>query len=74
MAQRIVNGEQFEAFLIEGSSVPGFNVPSYDYIVLDPPSQPTSIVYKSGGASGTVVASLTLAYDGSGNLISATKS
>jgi hypothetical protein len=33
----------------------------------------TSITYKTGGSSGTVVATLTLAYDGSNNLTSVTK-
>ena len=37
---------------------------SYDYISLDPPAQPTTILYKSGGASGTLVATLTLTYSG----------
>lgn len=36
----------------------------YDYISLTPPSQPTTIVFKSGGASGTTVATLTIVYSG----------
>jgi hypothetical protein len=34
----------------------------------------TGVVYKDGGSGGTTVATLTLAYDGSNNLISVTKS
>ena len=52
-------------------------VPSvYDYIGLtnDGSGNPTSVVFKHGGASGTVVSTLTLVYDGSGNLTSVTKS
>lgn len=37
----------------------------YNYVSLSPPSQPTSIVFKSGGASGTVVGGLTITYSGS---------
>ena len=32
-----------------------------------------TVVYKRGGASGTVVTTLTMTYDGSDNLITATK-
>ena len=51
-------------------------VPSvYDYIALSYMSgNLTTAVYKYGGMSGTVVSTLTLAYDGSNNLISVTKS
>lgn len=39
----------------------------YDYIVLAPAgdANPTSVTYKIGGASGTIVAVLTLTYSGS---------
>lgn len=37
----------------------------YDYIDLSPPSQPTTITFKLGGISGTVVATLTITYSGS---------
>lgn len=54
--------------------VPGFSLPSYDYISLTYTSgNVTGVVYKSGGASGTTVATLTLAYSGS-VLLSVTKS
>jgi hypothetical protein len=45
----------------------------YDYISLSySGSNVTQVVYKTGGASGTVVATLNLAYSGS-NLTSVTK-
>jgi hypothetical protein len=51
---------------------------SYDYIaltnsVISGTTVPVTIVYKTGGASGTVVATLTLTYDGSANLLTVTK-
>ena len=51
-------------------------VPStYDYIVLSDydGANAGTVIYKVGGASGTVVATLTLTYDGSGNLLTVTK-
>ena len=50
-------------------------VPSvYDYIALSyTGSNLTGVVFKTGGAGGTTVATLTLAYDGSDNLTSVTK-
>jgi hypothetical protein len=52
----------------------GLEIPEHDYIDLGyTGSNLTSVVYKTGGSGGTVVATLTLAYDGS-NLISVTKS
>lgn len=54
--------------------VPGFSLPAYDYLSLSYTSgNVTGVVYKTGGASGTTVATLTLAYSGS-DLISVTKS
>jgi len=39
----------------------------YDYISLSPAtSSPTTVVYKTGGASGTTVATLTITYGTSG--------
>lgn len=49
--------------------VPG----QYDYIELGyTGSDLTSVIYKTGGVGGTIVATLTLTYTG-GNLISVTK-
>ena len=50
----------------------------YDYVglinsVISGQTVPTTVVYKFGGASGTLVATLTLTYDGSANLTSVTK-
>jgi len=47
---------------------------SYDYISLSyTGSNLTGVVFKTGGSGGTTVATLTLAYDGSNNLTSVTK-
>lgn len=44
----------------------GFDIPQYDYISLGyTGSNLTTIVYKTGGSGGTIVATLTLAYTGS---------
>lgn len=56
------------------SKVAGWDIPIHDYRALGYTSgNLTSVTYKTGGASGTTVATLTLAYDGSGNLTSLTK-
>ena len=56
------------------ASIAGMAIPANDYISLSYTSgNLTGVVYKSGGASGTTVATLTLAYSGS-DLISVTKS
>lgn len=51
----------------------GLSIPEHDYIFLsnyNVGGNPTVIVYRNGGASGVIVAQLTLTYDGSGNLTS----
>lgn len=51
----------------------GFQLDQYDYISLSYTGDNlTSVVYKTGGASGTTVATLTIAYSGS-NITSVTK-
>jgi|GEM_PF-3624600 len=56
------------------ASIAGMAIPPNDYISLSYTSgNLTSVVYKSGGSSGTTVATLTLAYSGS-DLVSVTKS
>ena len=50
----------------------------YDYVglvntTIAGQTVPTTVVYKTGGASGTLVATLTLAYDTSANLTSVTR-
>jgi hypothetical protein len=61
-----------------GNPIPtltGLEIPAHDYIDLSyTGSNLTSVVYKDGGSGGTTVATLTLAYDGSDNLTSITKS
>lgn len=55
-------------------SLVGLDIPEHDYISLGyTGSNLTSVIYKIGGSGGTTVATLTLAYDGSDNLISVTK-
>lgn len=57
------------------SKLAGWDIPVHDYRSFGYTSgNLTSIVYKTGGSGGTTVATLTLAYDGSGNLVSMTKS
>ena len=52
----------------------GLAIPKYDYAALAyTGSNLTSVVYKTGGSSGTTVATLTLGYDGSSNLITVTR-
>ena len=56
------------------SKVAGWDIPLHDYRALGYTSgNLTSVTYKTGGAGGTTVATLTLGYDGSGNLTCLTK-
>lgn len=110
MAQRIVNGEQYEGFLIrggiDGGPVPvvfasgitisgvtlgaeveitndsgnplpvvqGLSVPGHDFIGLAySGTTVTGVTYKTGGSSGTTIATLALAYSGA-TLLSVEKS
>jgi hypothetical protein len=58
-----------------GLSVPGLAIPEHDHVSMTYTSTNlTGVVYRSGGASGLVVTTLTLAYDGSNNLITIVKS
>jgi len=55
-------------------TVEGLSIPEHDYIALTyTGANLTGVEYKDGGAGGTTVATLTLAYDGS-QLMSVTKS
>lgn len=55
-------------------SLVGFEIPPHDYISLGyTGTDLTSVTYKTGGSSGTTVATLTLGYSGS-NLVSVTRS
>jgi hypothetical protein len=56
-------------------TIEGLEIPAHDYIALSyTGTNLTGVVYKEGGSGGTTVATLTLAYDGSDNLTSVTKS
>ena len=56
-------------------TIQGLSIPAYDYISLSyTGSNLTGVVYKTGGSTGTTVATLALVYDGSSNLTSITKS
>ena len=53
----------------------GLSIPVHDYISNTyTGSNLTQTVFKRGGASGVVVATLTMTYDGSGNLLTVTRS
>lgn len=81
MAQRIIGSESYEGVFVRGdasgSAVPitgSLRIPEHDYIALGyDGTKLSSIAYKLGGASGETVASLTLTYDESDNLISVAK-
>jgi hypothetical protein len=65
---------QLRASPVSATAKFGWDIPIHDYRGLAYTSgNLTSVTYKTGGASGTTVATLTLAYDGSGNLTSVTK-
>ena len=62
-------------FIGGGDAAPrtGFFIPEYDYIDNTyTGTNLTTTVYKRGGASGTVVGTVTMTYDGSDNLLTAT--
>lgn len=55
-------------------SIAGLVTDSYDTVQItayadSTDNYPTTVVYRTGGASGTIVATLTLSYDGSNRLI-----
>ncbi len=57
------------------SVIEGLSIPKHDFIGMNYTGAVlSSVVYKTGGASGTVVASVAMAYDSSGNLTSVTRS
>jgi hypothetical protein len=54
------------AIKASASSIAGLSIPANDYISLGyTGSNLTSVIYKTGGSSGTTVGTLTLAYTGS---------
>jgi hypothetical protein len=53
----------------------GLSIPPHDFISLSyTGSNLTGVIYKTGGASGSTVATLALTYDGNNNLTSVHKS
>jgi predicted glutamine amidotransferase len=51
----------------------GLAIPAHDYVAhsyTDDDLQPSQSVYRSGGVSGTVVATVTRTFDGTGRLLS----
>jgi len=69
-----VSSSSLETIATNTASIAGMAIPPNDFISLSyTGANLTGVVYKTGGAGGTTVATLTLAYSGS-NLISVTKS
>jgi len=53
----------------------GLEIPTHDYIANTyTGTDLTQAVFRRGGASGNVVATLTMTYDGSNNLLTVTRS
>lgn len=71
-------GNGHSGFLDYGSGIKileGLSIPEHDHIAMTYSGTTlTGVVYKQGGSTGSVVATLALAYDGSNNLTSVTKS
>jgi hypothetical protein len=58
-----------------GPTIPGLAIPEHNHVSMTySGGNLTGVVYRQGGSNGGVVAALTLAYDGSGNLLTVTKS
>jgi hypothetical protein len=52
----------------------GLNIPLHDYVSCSyTGANMTGVVFKNGGSGGNTVATLTLTYDGSDNLLTVTK-
>jgi hypothetical protein len=85
MSQRDADQAIREAYSAEDAAFRNINIASlvpeaYDYIALtyvtsgDGIGEIETVTYKTGGASGTTVATLTLTYDSSNNLETITRS
>jgi YD repeat-containing protein len=50
----------------------GLSVPEHDYISItnDANGNPTTVVYRAGGASGQIVSTVNMTYDANGYLVS----
>ena len=54
--------------------IAGLNIPLHDYVSCSyTGANMTGVVFKNGGSGGNTVATLTLTYDGSDNLLTVTK-
>ena len=53
----------------------GLSVPEHDYISLtnDANGNPTTVVYRAGGSSGQIVATVNMTYDANGYLVGVTR-
>lgn len=76
-----INNRLYEEYAIKRIEDPiralsGLSIPSHDYagLTYDVSGNLTGVTYKSGGSSGTLVATLVLVYDAESNLISVSKS
>lgn len=66
----VSNFPAIQNVIVENTLVPA----SFDYVAMNPTgTNPTTIVYKTGGSGGTTVATLTLTYDGNNNVQTVTK-
>jgi hypothetical protein len=69
-----------QALITELENVQGFDIPAHDYIALtyvtsgNGIGEIETVTYYTGGSGGTLVATLTLAYDASDKLSSVTQS
>jgi len=61
--------------VLNSSKIPGLLIPAHDYMEFSyTGTNLTGVIYKQGGSSGTIVATLALTYDRSNNLTSVAKS
>jgi len=60
---------------LKTQTISGLGIPAHDYIVntYDGSNNMLTSIFKTGGASGTTVATLTMTYDGSNNLLTVTR-
>jgi hypothetical protein len=75
MATRKINGNTYSEFaVVAGEPLPvgGLGIPPHDRVEANEAG--TVFTFKAGGASGTVVATLTLTYHGNGNVATVQKS